>query len=85
MAKEKSFEARVECVRKNPGEQSLRQRKHMVYVYEIVCYSAWIHIYKCGDALKNSRSLFMNEQNRIFMNFFKACLHAEHIIGTAVR
>ena len=27
MAKEKSFEARVKCVRKNPGEQSLRQRK----------------------------------------------------------
>src|SRR6218665_1776533 len=27
MAKKKSFEARVECVRKNPGEQSLRQRK----------------------------------------------------------
>ena len=26
-AKKKSFEARVECVRKNPGEQSLRQRK----------------------------------------------------------
>src|SRR6218665_410857 len=26
-AKEKSFEARVKCVRKNPGEQSLRQRK----------------------------------------------------------
>jgi len=26
-AKKKSFEARVECVRKNPGEQSLQQRK----------------------------------------------------------
>src|SRR6218665_3992435 len=26
-AKKKSFEARVECVRKNPGKQSLRQRK----------------------------------------------------------
>src|SRR6218665_2054746 len=26
-AKKKSFETRVECVRKNPGEQSLRQRK----------------------------------------------------------
>src|SRR6218665_3189027 len=26
-AKEKSFEVRVKCVRKNPGEQSLRQRK----------------------------------------------------------
>src|SRR6218665_412437 len=26
-AKKKSFEARVECVRKNPGEQSLCQRK----------------------------------------------------------
>ena len=26
-AKKKSFEARVECVRKNPGEQSLHQRK----------------------------------------------------------
>src|SRR6218665_961266 len=26
-AKKKSFESRVECVRKNPGEQSLRQRK----------------------------------------------------------
>src|SRR6218665_3745379 len=26
-AKKKSFEARVECARKNPGEQSLRQRK----------------------------------------------------------
>src|SRR6218665_405776 len=26
-AKEKSFEARVKCVRKNPVEQSLRQRK----------------------------------------------------------
>src|SRR6218665_991007 len=26
-AKKKSFEARVESVRKNPGEQSLRQRK----------------------------------------------------------
>ena len=26
-AKKKSFEARVKCVRKNPGEQSLRQRK----------------------------------------------------------
>src|SRR6218665_68598 len=26
-AKEKSFEARVKCVRKNPGAQSLRQRK----------------------------------------------------------
>src|SRR6218665_662805 len=26
-AKKKSFEARIECVRKNPGEQSLRQRK----------------------------------------------------------
>src|SRR6218665_1108552 len=26
-AKEKIFEARVKCVRKNPGEQSLRQRK----------------------------------------------------------
>src|SRR6218665_3333579 len=25
-AKKKSFETRVECVRKNPGEQSLRQR-----------------------------------------------------------
>src|SRR6218665_3382322 len=25
--KKKSFETRVECVRKNPGEQSLRQRK----------------------------------------------------------
>ena len=25
--KNKSFEARVKCVRKNPGEQSLRQRK----------------------------------------------------------
>src|SRR6218665_1266155 len=25
-AKKKSFKARVECVRKNPGEQSLRQR-----------------------------------------------------------
>jgi len=27
MAKKKSFEARVGCVSKNPGEQSLRQRK----------------------------------------------------------
>src|SRR6218665_2376342 len=26
-AKKKSFETRVECVRKNPGKQSLRQRK----------------------------------------------------------
>src|SRR6218665_146285 len=26
-AKKKSFETRVECVRKNPGEQCLRQRK----------------------------------------------------------
>src|SRR6218665_3620997 len=26
-AKKKSFETRVECVRKTPGEQSLRQRK----------------------------------------------------------
>src|SRR6218665_1207264 len=26
-AKKKSFESRVECVRENPGEQSLRQRK----------------------------------------------------------
>src|SRR6218665_10691 len=26
-AKKKSFETRVECVRKNPGAQSLRQRK----------------------------------------------------------
>src|SRR6218665_2746893 len=26
-AKKKTFETRVECVRKNPGEQSLRQRK----------------------------------------------------------
>ena len=26
-AKKKSFETRVECVRKNPGEESLRQRK----------------------------------------------------------
>src|SRR6218665_1236605 len=26
-AKKKSFETRVECVRKNPGEQFLRQRK----------------------------------------------------------
>src|SRR6218665_3475591 len=26
-AKEKSFEARVKCVRKNPGKQALRQRK----------------------------------------------------------
>src|SRR6218665_1455261 len=26
-AKKKSFESRVECVRKNPGKQSLRQRK----------------------------------------------------------
>src|SRR6218665_1536951 len=26
-AKKKSFETRVGCVRKNPGEQSLRQRK----------------------------------------------------------
>ena len=28
--KENSFEARVECVRVNPGEQSLRQRKSIV-------------------------------------------------------
>src|SRR6218665_2859333 len=26
-AKKKSFETRVECVRKNPGDQSLQQRK----------------------------------------------------------
>src|SRR6218665_1309382 len=26
-AKKKGFETRVECIRKNPGEQSLRQRK----------------------------------------------------------
>src|SRR6218665_3237299 len=30
-AKEKSFEARVKCVRKNPGEQSLRQRKPITH------------------------------------------------------
>src|SRR6218665_614708 len=30
-AKEKSFEARVVCVRKNPGEQSLRQRKPILH------------------------------------------------------
>src|SRR6218665_1268121 len=30
-AEEKSFEARVKCVRKNPGEQSLRQRKPILH------------------------------------------------------
>ena len=42
-AKKKSFEARVECVRKNPGEQSLRQRTpfpHIVLVpFSILVWS----------------------------------------------
>src|SRR6218665_3319022 len=41
-AKKNSFEARVECVRKNPGEQSLCQRKpiknvlYCIFVYYTV-------------------------------------------------
>ena len=31
-AKKKCFEARAECVRKNPGEQSLRQRKPILHM-----------------------------------------------------
>ena len=34
--KRKSFEARVECVRKNPGEQSLRQKKPISH------WGAWV-------------------------------------------
>src|SRR6218665_2924108 len=44
-AKKKSFETRVECVRKNAGEQSLRQRKPIPHRGTHIHIDACTHVY----------------------------------------
>ena len=66
-AKKKSFGARVKCVRKNPGEQSLRQRKPIPH--------RWANHRECTGLGCGGMSKRNKEYRNIYAAPFKAMEH----------